>query len=280
MAYLAYNRGFKSGLFNTAVVPGAAVDSPVAPERVDAYTAGTKSDLFGSKLRLDLEGFYYDYRDIQVEQIVAGALHLTNAAGAIIRGIDADATFKPVARFSVIASVEFISGQYTSFRNGQFYVYNSREGGNCLFAGPGSCPAGVLPPHYDASSGTWDLRGNHTIQTPPFSATLTVQKEIPSDFGDFTLTAGWTHTGNYYADADNGRGQVAPSSPNNDKQPIVNLVNASISWNSADDHWQVRAWGKNLIGERYWSYAQENVFVTQYSAAPPRTFGVTVGLHL
>jgi iron complex outermembrane recepter protein len=279
MAYIAYNRGFKSGLFNTTVLPGSPIEPPVAPERVNAYTAGAKSDLLGRKLRLDFEWFYYDYRDIQVEQIVAGAVHVTNAAAAIIRGIDIDATIKPVPRFAIIASMEALSGQYTSFHNGQFYVYNARGGGNCLFSGPGSCSPGVYPPNYNASTGTWDLEGNHTIQTPPFSASLTLEKEIPSDLGTFRLTANWTHTGNYYADPDNGRGQVAPSSSNNDKQGLVNLLNASVSWSSWNERWQIQAWGKNLTGERYWSYATELAFVTQYSAAPPRTFGVTIGYH-
>lgn len=279
MAYMAYNRGFKSGLYNTIVLPGAAIDPPVAPETVNAYTTGAKADLFGYRLRLDLEGFYYDYRNIQVQQIVAGATHVTNAAGAIIRGVDIDATVNPAPHFTIIASMEFLSGHYTSFPSGQFYVYNSKAGGNCLFSSAGSCSPGVYPPNYDASTGTWNLQGNHTIETPPFSASLTIQQGIPSHVGDFILTANWSHTGDYYADPDNGRGQIPPSSPNNDKQPLVNLLNASVSWNSLNERWRVQAWGKNLTGERYWSYATELAFVTQYSAAPPRTFGVTVERH-
>ena len=36
--------------------------------------------------------------------------------------------------------------------------------------------------------------------------------------GIFGLTANWTHAGNYYADVDNVRGQIAPSAANNDRQ--------------------------------------------------------------
>jgi len=35
----------------------------------------------------------------------------------------------------------------------------------------------------------WDLRGSDTVETPPFSASLTVQEEIPSAVGIFRLTA-------------------------------------------------------------------------------------------
>jgi iron complex outermembrane recepter protein len=279
MTYIAYNRGFKSGLFNPLVLPGSTIEPPVAPEIVDAYSIGAKSDLLERRLRLDLEGFYYHYKDIQVEQILSGATHITNAAGAIIRGIDVDATISPVPHLTIFAAMEFLSGHYTSYPNGQFYIYNAYSGGNCLFSAPGSCSAAVLPPNYNSATGTWDLRGNDTVETPPFSASLTVQEEIPSAVGIFRLTANWTHTGNYYADVDNGRGQIAPSTPNNDRQGLVNLLNASLSWNSRDDRWQILAWGKNLTGVRYWSYAQENGFETQYSAAPPRTFGATFSRH-
>ena len=280
MAYIAYNRGFKSGVFNTTVLPGAEIGRPVSPEELNAYTIGEKADLWEHRLRVDVEGFYYDYRNIQLEQIVAGTTYITNAARAIMRGVDMDATLYPLPHFSISASLEVLSGHYTSFRNGPFYVYNAQMGGNCLFVGPGSCIGQAYPPNYDASTGAWDLRGNHTVQSPPFSSSLTLQQTIPSHLGNFILTGAWTHTSSYYADPDNGLGQVAPSSPSNDRQPLLNLLNASVTWNSINERWQVRVWGKNLSGERYWSYATELIFVTQYSAAPPRTFGITVNWHL
>jgi iron complex outermembrane recepter protein len=276
MSYIAYNRGFKSGLFNPIVVPGALIDPPVAPETLDAYTAGAKSELLDRRLIINLEGYYYNYKNIQIEQIVSGATHITNAAGALIRGIDIDTASTPVAGITISASLEIQNGRYTSFRNGLFYVYDAQSGGNCLFAGAGTCPGTVVPPNYDAATGTWDLRGNHTVETPPFSSSLAIEDVIPSDIGEFTLAANWTHTGDYYADVDNGLGQLPGSSPQNDRQPLLNLLNASVQWSTRDKQWQLRAWGKNLTGERYWSYAQEVVFVTQYSAAPPRTFGITL----
>jgi iron complex outermembrane recepter protein len=279
MGYIAYNRGFKSGLFNPLVLPGGVIDPPVAPETLNAYTAGIKSELFDDRFRINLEGYYYNYKNIQVEEILSGAINITNAAGALIRGFDLDAVWTPAAHLTINASVEVQDGRYTSFPNGEFYIYDPRTGGNCLFAGPGSCPGKVVPPNYNAVTGTWDLRGDHTVETPPFSSSLAVRYVIPSRFGDFTLAADWSHTGNYYADVDNGLGQLFGSSPENDKQRLLNLLNASAEWTLWDRRWQVLAWGKNLTNEPYWSYAQELTFVTQYSAAPPRTFGITLSRH-
>jgi iron complex outermembrane recepter protein len=185
----------------------------------------------------------------------------------------------PAPGLSISASIEGLTGAYTSFPNGLFNVYNRSVGGNCTFVSLGSCAAGVLPPNFNPATGSWDLRGNHTIQTPPFSANLIVQYGFPVAEGEVNLTFSWSHTGNYYADVDNGLGQVAPSSPRNDEQSLVNLLNASMGWSSDDKRWRILLWGKNLSGQKYWAFAFEDALATQFTAAPPRTFGITIGRH-
>jgi iron complex outermembrane receptor protein len=134
----------------------------------------------------------------------------------------------------------------------------------------------VTPPNYNAATGSWDLKGNHTIQTPPFSVSLIGQYEIPTPIGRFDLNLSWTHTGNYYASADNGKGQIPPSSSTNDMQKLIELLNGSLGWTSSNSNLGVRLWAKNLTGVQYWSYADEISFATLYSPAPPRTYGVTI----
>ena len=85
-----------------------------------------------------------------------------------------------------------------------------------------------------------------------------------------------THTGNYYASADNGKGQIAPSSSQNNKQQLVDLLNGSLGWSSNERDLTIRLWAKNLTNEQYWSFADEISFATFYSPAPPRTYGVTL----
>jgi iron complex outermembrane receptor protein len=280
MAYLGYNRGFKSGLFNPVVLPGDPIDAPVEPETLDAYTIGLKSEFLQHKLRVNIEGFYYDYNNIQVTQILSAVSHITNAAKATIKGIDVDISAVPLDGLTLTAALEVMQGKYESFPNGTFFVYDPVTGGNCTFAvapRPAAVPCGgVTPPHYDAVTGTWDLKGNHTIQTPPFSASLIGQYEIPTPLGSFDVNLSWTHTGNYYASADNGKGQIAPSSAQNNQQDLIDLFNGSLGWRSNDHDLEVRLWAKNLTNVQYWSYADEISFATFYSPAPPRTFGVTM----
>ena len=280
LAYLGYSRGFKSGLYNPVALPGAAIDAPVDPETLDAYTIGFKSESLGRKLRVNVEGFYYDYNNIQVTQILSAVSHITNAARATIKGVDLDITAVPLDRLTLTAALEAMEGRYDSFPDGTFFVYDPVAGGNCTFAvAPPPAPApcgGALPPNYNAATGHWDLKGNHTIQTPPFSLSLSGQYEIPTRFGRIDLNLAWTHTGHYFASADNGRGQIAPSSPHNDEQELIDVLNASVGWTSRDAGLVVRLWAKNLTDERYWSYADEISFATLYSPAPPRTCGLTI----
>jgi hypothetical protein len=62
--------------------------------------------------------------------------------------------------------------------------------------------------------------------------------------GRFDLNLSWTHTGNYYASADNGKGQVAPSSSKNDTQKLIDVFNGSLGWSSGRRDLEVRLWAK------------------------------------
>lgn len=285
LAYIGYNRGFKSGLFNPIVTPGSAASAdPVQPEVLDAYTIGGKTEFLDHRLRVNAEAFLYKYKNIQINEIFAGATVIANAAAATIKGIDFDITAKPITHLTVAASIEVLHGRYTSAPNVQFDVYNSVTGGNCTFSAAAPCTNGltgaaVYPPNYNSATGNWDLKGNTTVQSPPFSSSLSADYEMPSSVGQFDVALGWNHTGNYYADADNGLGQVAPSSQQNDKEPTINLINASVGWTSTDGKWVTRAWGKNLTGCQYYSFQIEQSFATTYSPAPPRTYGLTVTRH-
>jgi len=287
MGYVAYNRGFKSGLFNVVSL-FTPVGPPVKPETLDAFSIGEKAEFLDHRVRLNTEAFYYDYSNIQVQAVINGSSFTTNAAKATMKGIEFDATVIPVQHLTLTGSIGIEEGHYGDFPNGYYLVYNAVNGGNCVFpaatsAGPNcGLKAGGpgFPPHYNAATGTWNLSGNKVPNLPPFSASLTAKYDIPTAMGDFDLNLAWNHTGNYYFNADNGQGQVAPSSPANNKQPILDLLNGSLSWTSKNDMYSASLWGKNITNVQYLSFGIETGFLTSWSVAPPRTFGITLGLHL
>ncbi|MGL1386192.1 TonB-dependent receptor domain-containing protein, partial [Vibrio parahaemolyticus] len=54
--YVSYSRGYRSGSFNGGVfyAPRPVKDLYAAPEHINAYEAGLKSDLFARRVRLNL----------------------------------------------------------------------------------------------------------------------------------------------------------------------------------------------------------------------------------
>jgi outer membrane receptor protein involved in Fe transport len=86
----------------------------------------------------------------------------------------------------------------------------------------------------------------------------------------------YNHGGNYFFDADNGKGQLTPAL---DKQKTMNIVNASLAWTSSSGRYDVTAWGKNITGNKYISFGFEEALLTQFGPAPPATYGVTLGVH-
>ena len=86
LGYVSYNRGFKSGSFAPNTVPILTL----RPETLDAYEAGLKTDLFDRRVRFNIAGFYYEQKNLQVNQILSGVLEVYNASGARSYGFDAD----------------------------------------------------------------------------------------------------------------------------------------------------------------------------------------------
>ena len=336
MAYVGFNKGFKSGLFNTILSPGPSranaaaypatvtctnegnkvysvtlpasfpapappcLDPPVSPEKINAYTVGFKSQWLDDRVRINAEAFYYDYKGLQLQQVVQvpnsilTTTVLTNAAGATIKGVDLDVIYKPVSRLTLTGSLQLQEGRYDDFPNGQFFVTNPL-GGNCAFTATlngvlptcGGRPIGAIPPNYVPGTATtpssWNLKGNHTVQTPPFSANVTATYDIPVSTGDLSLTLHFSHSGNYWSEPSNGEGQVdlgptalSRSNPLAEKQGSVDLLNASIQWTSSDDKYTVRLWGKNIANEEYFLFNNSTATVTKKVPAPPRTFGVNL----
>ncbi|WP_338001247.1 TonB-dependent receptor [Pseudomonas brassicae] len=87
--YFRYAKGFRSGGFSGGAQVQAEA-SVVAPENVDAYELGVKSEWLDERLIANANVFYYDYSDIQVNavsvrdgQVVS---LLTNSGQGVIRG--------------------------------------------------------------------------------------------------------------------------------------------------------------------------------------------------
>ena len=128
MLYVKATRGYKAGGFN-----GYAVfenTRTFQPEYVTDYEAGFKSDFRMGDMRgrLNVNGFWMDYKDIQraagdFNRATNGNGAVTlNAASAEIKGVEVDAMIQPTDFLELGANYSHLSAKYKNF------VFNSSSG--------------------------------------------------------------------------------------------------------------------------------------------------------
>ncbi|MEJ5039544.1 MULTISPECIES: TonB-dependent receptor [Pseudomonas] len=119
--YLRYAKGFRSGGFSGGAQVQAEA-SVVAPENVDAYELGVKSEWFDERLIANANVFYYDYSDIQVNavsvrngQVVS---LLTNSGQGVIRGAEFELQALPLANLELHGSLGLLHTELQDFESG------------------------------------------------------------------------------------------------------------------------------------------------------------------
>lgn len=107
MVYVSYSRGYKSGGINPPLSPIFAVPSTFGPETVDAFEIGSKNSFLNGTLRLNLTGFYYKYKNLQLSRIVART-SVNDNVSANIYGVEAEAIISPVRAILVNLSASYL----------------------------------------------------------------------------------------------------------------------------------------------------------------------------
>ena len=253
LGYVSYNRGFKSGIYNT-IPPGGPGAQPVEPETIDAYEAGFKSELFDHRVRLNVAGFLYDYKNIQVDIYTAAAAIIESAKAARIYGVDFELTAKPTDRFTLDVSGAYVHDRFTDFPHGSI----STELPVAL--GGGRTVA------FDQN-----LNGRRIPYTPDWTVNVGATYEIPVRDGKVVLNGNYSYQSVIYAGPDNTYGQ-----------PGYSNINAQVSW-KLDSGIEIGLWGKNLTNNAHATFVanQNNPGgFTDRILAPPRTYGVTVRFHM
>ncbi|HKT15939.1 MAG TPA: TonB-dependent receptor [Allosphingosinicella sp.] len=239
LVYASLNTGFKSGGYN----PNAHDQLPYRPETVTAYEAGLKTDLFDRRLRFNVAGFYYDYKDIQVERLTATALVVENGPSARIYGADVDFTAVLGRGFNLTGGINWISPKFRK------YPDCSR-----------STPAGGQP----LTIGPCD--GNQIPFAAKFTASAAANYSADLGSGKLLATANVYYNSGYAFQSDNIL-----------KQRRYAKLGASAKWTS-DRGMSVGVFGRNLTNRRtaaFGSTQSDGNVVVSY--AEPRTYGITLG---
>ena len=166
LAYLTYNKGFKSGGFNFSVIQPA-----FNPEVLTDYEAGIKADFFDRRLRVNVGAFHYKYSNLQVNVTYQTSLLTTNAAGANLSGVETQIEATPINNLHAALNMAYLNSRYTS--------YSAID--------PGTPELGTL-----------NLAGNRLQYAPRWRISGLLAYKINTPWGDFTPRADLTWTDQFY----------------------------------------------------------------------------------
>ena len=122
LIYLSYSRGYKSGGINPPLSPVFAVPTTFAPEKVDSFEIGSKNTWDHGRFRLNVTGFYYKYKGLQLSNIVART-SVNDNINADIYGVEAEAIISPIPAFVVNANFSWMKSKVS----GDTYLANPRD---------------------------------------------------------------------------------------------------------------------------------------------------------
>lgn len=111
LLYASYSRGYKSGGINPPLQPIFAVQEGFDPEIVNAFEIGSKNQ-FGD-LTLNVTGFYYQYRGLQLARIVART-SVNDNVDANIWGVEVEGIIRPTREFTVNFGFSYLNTEVSS----------------------------------------------------------------------------------------------------------------------------------------------------------------------
>jgi iron complex outermembrane receptor protein len=240
LLYASVTNGFKSGGFNLQ-----NNGETFSPENIWSYELGMRADWLGGRLRTNLTGFYYDYKDLQVIRFDGLANNVSNA-DARIHGIELEMVARPTREITVDGSIAWLDAQYT-----RYLTLNSN------FPGLGEV----------------DLRGNRLPKSPEFTVSAGLEYRLQlGQAGELTLRGEVRYVSDVYFD------QFETGALNQDGYA---LVNARLSFRSADERWSAALFGRNLTDATYYQsmVRVDQFFGTVASFGAPRTYGIELGVR-
>jgi iron complex outermembrane receptor protein len=255
LIYANISTGFKAGGFYTDLAP----DNTYRPEELTSYVIGSKNTLFDGLVRLNFEGFWWDYKDHQESHLAfgnAGIVFKTENVGkATMRGAETELDVKvgPLGRLTVRG--QYLDATFNSFS----YTTVSPIG-----APRTGCDVAALGgPSYRIDCG-----GMPATRAPKWSGTTGYQQGVE-------LPAGWRLAGAVDVEFASGQYLAIDYVPE-EWQATYALVNLSLSLSPPSRRWSLTGWVRNVGDKAVLNAATQQLFapgITLVDLRPPRTFG-------
>lgn len=260
LLYATFETGFKSGGFFQSI------DNPVyRPETIDAFTIGSKNRFLGNRLQLNIEGFWWIYKDQQVNHFKLNSLGnpefvTENVGKSRVRGIEVEARALVGNGTTLNATVQYLDAKYKNF------IYDTPAQN-----GP---PTTGCPAPFDPATGVFvvNCSGRQVINAPKWTINAGIEQAF--DFGDgsrLVLNA----DGRYVSSAYTGFEQLAPM-----LQKSYATLDLQAQYTLAGGHVSITGFMNNVTDKAAVGFSSPHPFgpsLVALSLRPPRTYGVRVG---
>jgi len=274
MGYASVSRGYLSG----GNIIGLA--SFYQPEHVWSYEVGEKANLFDDHLQLNISAYHEKLVDMQVFIQSGASSVLQNAGGAHVNGIEGQATWIPIDGLRLNAAVAVTDDRYDSYVSGGGTV---AQGGDNRFSqntvpplNPAKCDTAALVAAYGVGACNW--AGNQLNQTPPYTVDVGAEYNWDTSIGTITprVDAFWS-------------GEVEFLPDNINPQKPYEETDLNLMWTDPSGRYTLDAFAKNIgntavitnDGLQSTSLSGPGGFeFDNYVYAPPRTFGIRLGVKL
>jgi iron complex outermembrane recepter protein len=258
LVYASVETGYKAGGFYFTS------DNPVySPEKLTAYTVGAKNRFFNNRLQLNLEAYYWKYKDQQISHAItdsAGEVVFAtqNVGQATMKGLEIETQFLATDTTLLTADVDYLDAVYDNF------VYNLPNFGTPPST---SCPATPAGPSYVVN-----CSGRTPPQSPRWSGNLGLQQTFELGNGGSVVADARTHyqsrtlTGLEFLDVE--------------EQKAYWMSSGSLAYRAPRDRWSVTTYINNIENRNVIDLTSVHPIagssIIGAAMRPPRTYGVRV----
>jgi iron complex outermembrane receptor protein len=261
MLFATVATGFKGG-----GVINALVSNTFPPEKLTAYELGLRNRFLDNTVQLNLEAFYWKYKDKQEGGIrftpQDGVAFLITPADATLYGLDVDLTWKPSRSDTFNIGGEYLHSEYDDYRYTGFVatVNPARTSCGLNFA--------------NAPAVTVDCSGKQLPKAPKWSGNASYEHRFFLNGGSTIAFQAMAQFSSSY------RLNVDYIPTGEDRQESYVTFDANLSYTDPSDRLTVTVWGKNLTKKAVLTGGIQEPFkdtIFYSSIRPPRTYGVRVG---
>lgn len=228
MLYAKFARGAKSGGFDDNysgdLVSGTAKRTgpnsvTYRSETVTSYEAGLRYETDDRKLQVGATGYYVQVSDLQVGVFNGNTNFVVGNADSRSYGVEAFVNLRPTPSFTINGLVSYVDAKYSRFTDAACTVAQSLAVSPC----------------------SQDLSGT-PVPVPDLMFNLAASHKL--EVGDYTISsrASWNYRAGY-----NFSDTFDPLLA----RPSISLVDVSVGFGPTNGRWEISAFAKNLLDERW-----------------------------